>query len=135
MKFYTRSGQYKASNVCFNPSTKEAYSYSWWRFVQPYRDGVLFNTYRYSTTTARHQLKVRRLLSELGIKVVAEIESPRGLQRVDDAAEYHRIMASNLREAASRKGTKASKNAERLALAKQHEVKSRLCLSISRGAK
>lgn len=74
MKLYQRSGFFKASNVIFRPQTCEAFSYGWWRFVAKIEGKVVFNNYRYSNTTARHQWKVRRLLDQLGITI--DIEAP-----------------------------------------------------------
>jgi hypothetical protein len=64
-----RSKIYKASNVIFNPNTIEAFSYRWWKFVKVIDGLVVFNKYRYSVSTAKHQAKVRQLMIELGIKV------------------------------------------------------------------
>lgn len=69
MKYYRRLNIYKASNVTFNPETFEAHSYGWWKFVSKVNGIVIFNDLRYSISTRKHQLKVRRLLNELGVKV------------------------------------------------------------------
>lgn len=85
MKYFERAGIYKASNVSFDPKTCEARSYAWWIFVRKIGNKVVFNNYRYSVTTAKHQSKVRWLLAELGINIDVEIEAPQGLQRSDIA--------------------------------------------------
>lgn len=74
MKYYKRLGVYKASNVTFHPDTISAYSYGWWKFVGVVDGKVVFNNHRYSNSTSKHQLKVKRLLRELGIKI--DIEMP-----------------------------------------------------------
>lgn len=79
MKYMKRSGIYKASNVTFNPKTIEAYSYVWWKFVGVVEGKVVFNNYRYSKSTSKHQSKVRQLLQELGIKIDILMPVPRGL--------------------------------------------------------
>lgn len=82
MKLMKRSRIYQASNynVTFNPETLEAYSYKWWRFVAKIDGLVLFNRYRYSNSTSKHQSKVRRLLNDLGIKIDLELPLPRGIR-------------------------------------------------------
>ncbi len=83
MKFNKRSGNYKASNVTFNPKTKQAYSYNWWRFVDVVNGKVVFNNFSYSNTTCKHQHKVRRVLRELGISIDLEVSCPAGLQNLE----------------------------------------------------
>lgn len=96
MKFYSRAGLYKASNVTFDPTTCVALSYNWWIFVRRIDKTVIFNDYRYSATTQRHQRKVQELLSRLGITIDLIIEAPRGLQNLSDAFEYYNIKIANL---------------------------------------
>lgn len=79
MKQLKRSGIYKATNVTFDPATIDAYSYGWWRFVAVVEGKVIFNNYRYSNTTAKHQYKVRTLLAELGIKIDMELPLRKGI--------------------------------------------------------
>jgi hypothetical protein len=74
MKYFKRSGLYKASNVTFSADKIEAFSYGWWRFVGVVEGKVIFNNYGYSNSTRRHQWKVRRLMQDLGIKI--DIEMP-----------------------------------------------------------
>lgn len=79
MKLYKRENIYKASNVIFDPIKIEAFSYSWWKFVGVVEGKVVFNNYRYSNSTSKHQSKVRKVMNELGIKIDLEIPVPRGL--------------------------------------------------------
>lgn len=74
MKHMKRENFYKASNVTFNPTTIEAYSYRWWRFVKVIDGLVVFNNYRYSNSTAKHQYKVCRLMEQLGIKIDLHVQ-------------------------------------------------------------
>lgn len=91
MKLMKRSCLYQASNVTFNPETIRAYSYNWWRFVDVIDGLVVFNDYRYSATTSKHQSKVRGLMEDLGIRIDLFISSPRGLQSLDSALEFYSI--------------------------------------------
>lgn len=88
MKLMKRANLYKASNVTFNPETFEAFSYVWWKFVAKVEGKVVFNNYRYSPTTGKHQYKVRRLLEQLGIKIDIEIPLPRGINSTKLAELY-----------------------------------------------
>lgn len=58
MKYFKRLGLYKASNVTYNPTTKEAYSYGWWQFSRKIGDKIFFNDTSYSPSTCKHQNKV-----------------------------------------------------------------------------
>lgn len=87
MKYFKRLKLYKAANVTFNPETKDAFSYAWWRFVAVVEGRLIFNNYRYSVTTAKHQHKVRSVLNELGIKIDIEMPLPRGIRHDQTLAE------------------------------------------------
>lgn len=89
MKLMKRSNIYQASNynVTFNPETLEAFSYKWWSFVRVIEGQVVFNNYRYSVSTSKHQSKVRRLMSDLGIKIDLELPLPNGINALDTMAE------------------------------------------------
>jgi hypothetical protein len=69
MKYFPKLKLYKAANVTFNPETREAHSYSWWRFTAMIDGKLVFNDYHYSNTTRKHQCKVRALLSDLGLTI------------------------------------------------------------------
>lgn len=73
MTYGSKRKTFKGCNgkCVFNPKTIEAFSYSHWRFVFKYKGVVLFNSYRYSNTTTRHQYAVMSLLNTLGINFVA----------------------------------------------------------------
>lgn len=87
MKYMVRAKIYKAKNVTFNPSTLDAHSYAWWRFVGVVEGKVVFNNYRYSVTTAKHQRMVGVLLKELGIHVDIIMPLPRGIRHDQTLAE------------------------------------------------
>lgn len=116
MKYLKTAGVYKASNVSFDPRTLDARSYVWWRFVKPIGGKVVFNGYRYSPTTQRHQFKVKRLLEELGISIDVYIETKLGLQSLDwdsDAIHIYKDRITALESAIKRKGSKALTNKKR----------------------
>lgn len=85
MKFMKRANIYQASNynVTFNPETVEAHSYKWWRFVFKVDGIVVFNNYRYSNSTSKHQSKVRSLMSQLGIQIDIHAPFPDGIKWTD----------------------------------------------------
>lgn len=89
MKFMKRAGIYQASNynVTFNPKTLEAFSYRWWRFVAVVEGKLIFDNYRYSNSTSKHQSKVRSILSNLNIKIDMEMPLPRGIRHDQTLAE------------------------------------------------
>lgn len=79
MKYYKRLKIYKAPNVTFNPETLEAFSYEWWKFVAKIEGKIVFNNYSYSQSTSKHQIKVRRLLDQLGIKIDISMPLPNSI--------------------------------------------------------
>lgn len=89
MKYLKTKKQYKASNVILNLDPLEATSYNWWIFLKRIKGKLVFNNYRYSVSTCKHQSKVLSKLRELGIKIDYYIESPKGLQDLDSAIKYY----------------------------------------------
>lgn len=87
MKYFVRNNIYKSKNVSFKPDALNAYSYDWWRFVAKVEGKLIFNDYRYSVSTARHQQKVSNLLSELNIKIDISMPLPRGIRHGETLAE------------------------------------------------
>jgi len=87
LKYYKRLKIFKNSTatVKFDPETMQAYSYDNWQFVARIGGKVVFNSYRYSSTTSAHQGAVRRLLQKLEIAIDIEVEAPHGLGRLEDA--------------------------------------------------
>lgn len=79
MKYYKTQNKYKASNVVLDMNTLTAWSYDWWAFLKNINGRLVFNDYRYSPSTQKHQAKVRSLLNQLGLTVVT-IKCPKGLQ-------------------------------------------------------
>lgn len=85
MKLMKKANIYQASNynVTFNPVTLEAHSYKWWKFVAKIDGLVIFNNYRYSVSTSKHQAKVRSLLATLGVNIDIEMPLPEGINSND----------------------------------------------------
>lgn len=67
MKYSNKRDRFEAANVWFSQSEMIAKSYDWWVFVKAIEGVIYFNDYNYSPSTIKHQIKVRRLLSDLGI--------------------------------------------------------------------
>ena len=91
MKHFKRSGLYKASNVSFDPVKIEALSYDWWVFVSRIGKLTVFNDYRYSLSTSKHQSKVRALLSDLGIKIDRTVSFRSSLRGVSTLRELNKL--------------------------------------------
>lgn len=126
MKYYIRQDQYKASNVTFRRSpTIQAFSYGWWEFVAIKGGKVVFNTYPYSNTTRRHQLKVKRLMKELGITIDLEVSTKLSLMDADwlkDAKTELVIQRQGI-EQAMLNGRKAKNEQHKVLIAKiNHEL-------------
>lgn len=117
INFKKRSGVFQDSNVYFNPITIHATSYKWWDMVRVINGLVVFNSYRYSISTSKHQYKVERLMDQLGIKIDVRIEAPKGLQNLESAVTlYQNRIDELLAEIASPRSRK-KKNIER-----KHEI-------------
>jgi hypothetical protein len=117
-----RSNIYKATNVTFNPKTLDAHSYSWWRFVAKVEGKVIFNDYRYSVTTAKHQSKVRHLLESLGIKVDIYLQLPKGI----DSRPLNELIIEAEETLCDQFLNEEIKKQERYARAKQRKLEKRL---------
>lgn len=86
LPYRVRKKIFKARNVTFNPDTFRAYSYDWWRFVDKVNGKIVFNFYRYSSVTTKHQWTVLSLLRELKIKIDYHVGVRTGLQDVSHGA-------------------------------------------------
>jgi hypothetical protein len=87
MKYFSRAGIYKASNVTFDPTALNARSYVWWQFVKRIGGKTVFNSYGYSNSTRKHQYKVRYLMHDLGIKIDRDVQVRGGLQNIKSLRE------------------------------------------------
>lgn len=81
MKHLKRSNTYSNStgSNTFNPNTLEAYSYRWWKYLGKVEGKLVFNNYRYSVSTSKHQNETRSLMSQLGIKPDLYLPLPSGI--------------------------------------------------------
>jgi hypothetical protein len=80
MKYFSKLGLYKASNVTYNPSQFEAFSYGWWQFATIEQGFKIFNNYRYSPSTGQQQGKVMKKIGYDNLNDVIFLECPKGLQ-------------------------------------------------------
>lgn len=108
-----KTGLFVGSNVWFNPVEISAKSYDWWYFVKKIGDKVVFNDYRYSPTTGKHQSKVKTLMRQLGFKIDVVIECPQGLQNLESGIEYYNNLINELQAAIDRPGSRKATNKER----------------------
>lgn len=123
MKLMKRTGIYQASNVSFDPKTVEAHSYRWWKFVGIVEGKVVFNDYRYSNTTSKHQSKVRSLLQQLGIDVDLYLPLPKG---IPTAARLQDIITEGEETLCNQFLTEQLKRQERYQRAKAQKLKRKL---------
>lgn len=89
IKYYPRLGIWKNStgNVTFDPAKVEAISYNWWVFVKKINGKVIFNGYRYSSSTSAQLSLVRDLLNNLGIKIDVEVNIKNSLDSLSSFSE------------------------------------------------
>lgn len=113
----------RSGKVQFNPETKTALSYSWWEFVKPIKGKLVFNSFRYSPTTSTHQWCARSFLEEQGIRIDLEIESPKGLQRLDTALDRHLYLINELEAQIAKPRSNKRKNEERKVAILFHKAK------------
>lgn len=112
MKYKPRLKVYKSStgkNV-YNPETRQAYSYDWWRYVDFKKGKVIFNNASYSKTTNKHQSECRSLLKELGIKIDFELNVEAGLQAVTKDSVMYLIKMAMFEDIKASRSYKYSKN-------------------------
>lgn len=71
VKFSKKRNQYENStkSFVFDLNEFKAVSYRWWPFVRKVKGKVVFNAYRYSVSTAKHQDQARRILKDLKVKI------------------------------------------------------------------
>lgn len=132
MKQLKRTGIYKASNVTFDPATCKAYSYSWWRFVDRIGGLVVFNDYGYSSSTRKHQSKVRRVLEALNIQVDVVVEAPKGLQDLQSAIAHYEAMIQKLISEIQKPGTRKTTNDRRRAQVMNYTDKIKVLSKLAR---
>lgn len=68
-KLKTRNEYVGCNNECrYYADENKATSYGWWNFVLEIDGMIIFNDFKYSNTTSRHQGEVDFLMYELGLK-------------------------------------------------------------------
>jgi hypothetical protein len=81
MNYCKKRARFEASNVYFDDKNKIAVSYNWWVFVKEINGLIVFNWYKYSRSTIKHQDKVDWLLRELNITVDRTVSFRESLER------------------------------------------------------
>ena len=76
---YTNSTKTNSINLDKRVTGLRAVSYGWWVYCKVIDGKVVFNRYRYSVTTSKHQRECMQLLAEHGIAVDLFVESPKSL--------------------------------------------------------
>lgn len=122
-RWKARQQRFERASVYFDPKTQEAYSYSWWRFVERIGPYLVFNNYSYSVSTSKHQRQMRWLLSDLGLSIDLNIEAPQGLADLESAIAHYNRRILALETACAKKGARKAKNAERLQEIDQLKIK------------
>lgn len=122
IKYYKTLGVFKSSNVQFDPIEVFATSYSWWIMVKRINGKTVFNDYSYSVSTRKHQNKVRRTMSLLGLKIDLFIEAPQGLQSLDSALHYYESRIETLTDAINKPRTRKSTNEARQKLINHYKI-------------
>lgn len=125
MKYYKTLNQYKNSrgtNV-FDMNTGKAYSYDWWLYFTTI-DGIpVFNSYRYSPSTSKHQANMRLLLDELGVREYIDVECPNGLQDLDSGIDHYQAKINSIEAEIAKPRSKPEKNSYRKELIKFYKHK------------
>lgn len=80
LKWRPRLKIYKSGSIQYDPATGEAWSYNWC-FVCRINGKTVFNDFRYSNTTTRHQWEIRGLLKQLGVKIDLTVNCRESLRR------------------------------------------------------
>lgn len=132
LKYYPRLHQFKAANVKFNPENLQAYSYDWWRFVEKMGPFLVFNNFRYSVSTSKHQNKVSSLLDQLGFETDFSFEAPDGLQNLDSAIKHYERKITSLREEIAKPRSHKAKNDERRWEIKNHQETIKIIKKLNR---
>lgn len=115
-KYYPRLGVTKNSTGTFKfyHSDGSAWSYDWWQFIKTLPNGmIVYNNYRYSQSTCKHQLSGLRVVN---YHTDIDVSVPGGLQLanwVDVAIANKKADIYELNQLINKKGTRKAKNAER----------------------
>lgn len=94
------------SNI-FDIKTRRAYSYEWWRYSEEIKGEVIFNSYKYSTATSKHQ---RDLLELFSTTPLTFVQCPGGLQNKKSGLVYYRLLIKELIMLIKKPGTHKATN-------------------------
>ncbi len=129
--YYPRLDRWKASNVSLDPTMMKAWSYDWWVMLDMIDDQLIFNEYRYSNSTSKHQSKVRSWLRTKDFDYV-EISSPRGLQDLESSVAYYQDEINALEKQIAKPGTRKAKNLERQKQITELKAKQKIAKRLSK---
>lgn len=115
MKYYKRLKVYKNStgSCVFDPHNMIATSYGWWAFLKQIGPFTVFNNYKYSPTTSRHQRQVKLMLDKHGIEVDLWVSTYNHLNLTYAVIGEIKRDIKSIRRTILKKGTKKKKNRER----------------------
>lgn len=105
---------YRRSNNEFYADDCQAYSCGWYRYIDRIDGYVIFNAYRYSTSTDKHLLHGWDLLEELGIDIAETVYCPGGLQDLESGIRHAEEQIANLNAAVRKKGSRYKTNEKRI---------------------
>jgi hypothetical protein len=125
MRYIKKRNQWESPNVTLNADKLEAYSYRWWKFLAKIGKKVVFNNYRYSVSTSKHQRKVLNQLDSLGIKVDLFLDFPEGIDSsgFSSSKTHYEFKIKELEAAIAKTGSRKSTNAQRLDQIKYNKQK------------
>jgi hypothetical protein len=93
-RYKPKKGTLEASNNAFRLDDCTAWSYSHWCYYKVIDGKGVFNRYRYSVTTARHQSNMRDLIHTLGLPIDIEVDTRRSISSFD-AADIRKVLLEN----------------------------------------
>ena len=131
MKKLVTKNVYKSANCLFNADEVAAWSYAHWQFVRVIQGKVVFNAYRYSNTTAKHQYRVRALMESLGVRIDVVANVRESLTRFSTVGAVNRATKETDRQIAARKATE---RLERLAAGRIRRLNARGLYSADQNA-
>lgn len=112
MKYLKTKHMMKAANVELCLITLKSYSYGWWLMSKRVGNKIVFNSYKYSKSTIRHQDRVISILAQMSGDIV-RVECPQGLQDMNSGINYAQSKIDTLKLAMSNPRSKKAKNEER----------------------
>jgi hypothetical protein len=96
VKYYKRLKKYKSSNFEFDLASQNATSYGWWDLMNVQKGKVVFNTYIYSISTAKHIGNLHSIVNALGLKSVIYVNSAVNIKNSDWIETYSRKLTKEI---------------------------------------